>query len=266
MASAGGGTGTIIEIPDPMLGGGGGDLHATTLHASIWEQLLLHPRALLVLGSPNNPTGRTYSHDVVERWATEFPQATFLLDQVYADYASLAAPTRDAAALASGLHTTLLLDNVYTVRSLSKAFGLADLRIAYIVSTAANIERLSVRFNHKNVTGLMKHAIVTVLSAEHRLYYGYMARNMYMLKRLLLEQCRLAGYTCTDTPCNFVCLHTATEDAADALVEYLLQTASIRVRKAPHLHPPTLRVTIGTPLENQALIAALKAWRSPLAA
>jgi histidinol-phosphate aminotransferase len=80
--------------------------------------------ALVVIVSPNNPTGGVVSRDDVRRIAAAAPQALVLLDQAYIEYAD-----EDIASAA------LDLANVVVVRTMSKAWGLAGCRVGYAVGT-----------------------------------------------------------------------------------------------------------------------------------
>ena len=80
--------------------------------------------ALVVIISPNNPTGGVASRDDVRRIAAAAPQALVLIDQAYIEYAD-----EDIAPVA------LDLANVIVVRTMSKAWGLAGCRVGYAVGT-----------------------------------------------------------------------------------------------------------------------------------
>ena len=80
--------------------------------------------ALVVIVSPNNPTGCVASRDDVRRIAAAAPQALVLIDQAYIEYAD-----EDIDPVA------LDLANVIVVRTMSKAWGLAGCRVGYAVGT-----------------------------------------------------------------------------------------------------------------------------------
>lgn len=80
--------------------------------------------ALVAVVSPNNPTGLVITPHELERLSEAAPHSVILLDHVYADYAD-----RDLTGLASELA------NVVTVRTFSKAWGLAGCRVGYAVAS-----------------------------------------------------------------------------------------------------------------------------------
>ncbi|PYO93069.1 MAG: hypothetical protein DMD62_11215 [Gemmatimonadetes bacterium] len=81
--------------------------------------------AIVVIVSPNNPTGGVASRDDVRRIAAAAPRALLLLDQAYVEYAD--------ADIDPGV---LELPNVVVVRTMSKAWGLAGCRVGYAVGTS----------------------------------------------------------------------------------------------------------------------------------
>ena len=80
--------------------------------------------AMVVIVSPNNPTGGVASRDDVRRIAAAAPRSLLLLDQAYIEYAD--------EDLDPGV---LDLPNVVVVRTMSKAWGLAGCRVGYAVGT-----------------------------------------------------------------------------------------------------------------------------------
>lgn len=86
---------------------------------------------IIVVVSPNNPTGAVASLDDVRRMAAAAPQAMVLIDHAYVEYAD------------EDLTTAVLdLDNVVVVRTMSKAWGLAGCRVGYAVGAQRAIALL----------------------------------------------------------------------------------------------------------------------------
>jgi histidinol-phosphate aminotransferase len=91
----------------------------------------LQPRAMFVC-HPNNPTGQLAPTDKIRQWSDEFPQTLFIIDEAYIEFSP------GAVSL-----TKLVRDNIVVLRSMTKAHGLAGLRLGYAVSSPAVIELLS---------------------------------------------------------------------------------------------------------------------------
>jgi histidinol-phosphate aminotransferase len=80
--------------------------------------------AIVVIVSPNNPTGGVVSPDEVRRIAAAAPQSLVLIDQAYIEYAD------------EGLDPAVLdFPNVVVVRTMSKAWGLAGCRVGYAIGS-----------------------------------------------------------------------------------------------------------------------------------
>lgn len=87
--------------------------------------------SLVAVVSPNNPTGAVATARDLTRLSRSLPQATILVDLAYADFAS-----EDLTA------TALALENTVTIRTFSKAMGLAGLRVGYAMGSPETIRWL----------------------------------------------------------------------------------------------------------------------------
>ena len=101
--------------------------------ALIASTLRTHRPRALFLCNPNNPTGQCVAPEVIRQWAAEFPQTLFVIDEAYIEF------TSGTPSLA-GSDT----ENVIVLRSLTKAYSLAGLRLGYGVA-AAEIVRVLCR-------------------------------------------------------------------------------------------------------------------------
>lgn len=130
--------------------------------------------------NPNNPTGRQVSHqDMVPL----FDRTKLLVvDEVYADFDHLSVEeTKSQGSMIS--HN--IKENLIVIRSFSKAFGLAGLRIGYVVSSVRNINLLNRLQNPKAVTTSAKIAATTVLRCIE--YYRNCAQQMYFNKLRIVD-------------------------------------------------------------------------------
>ena len=92
--------------------------------------------SVLAVVSPNNPTGNTVSADSLRQMARELPNVLLLVDQAYAEF-------EDVRANDSLTHVVLNeIANGIVIRSFSKAWGLAGLRVGYALGSAVLIETL----------------------------------------------------------------------------------------------------------------------------
>ncbi|MEM2141942.1 MAG: histidinol-phosphate transaminase [Candidatus Thorarchaeota archaeon] len=88
------------------------------------------PDDMLFLCSPNNPTGNQYRDEDILRLMNEF-EGVLVLDEAYAEFGRT-----------SFVRIPMNLDNVIVLRTMSKAFGLASLRLGYCVANNLLVTRL----------------------------------------------------------------------------------------------------------------------------
>lgn len=94
---------------------------------------------LVFLCNPNNPTGAAVATDVIESWADDHPETLFVVDEAYLSFAA-----SGPQASTPGLRSTsgLEIENVATLRSMTKDYALAGLRLGYVVADSAVIDAL----------------------------------------------------------------------------------------------------------------------------
>ncbi len=103
---------------------------------------------LVYLANPNNPTGTWFDDAALDRFVARVPREVLIVvDEAYAEYV-------DAPDLSSALRLADRHPNLIVTRTFSKAYGLAGLRVGYLVahpSVVAVIERLRESFNVNNI-------------------------------------------------------------------------------------------------------------------
>lgn len=148
--------------------------------------------ALIVAVSPNNPTGATVPLADVAKVAAAVPHAVVLLDHAYVEFAD-ADPTVEA----------LRLPNVVVTRTLSKAWGLAGLRVGYVVGPAEVIGWLRVSGAPYAVAGpslVLAGARLVDGDADVAAFVGRVRDERRALEALLAE----LGATVERSQANFV--------------------------------------------------------------
>jgi histidinol-phosphate aminotransferase len=196
--------------------------------------------------NPNNPTGTHVPGDALEAFIDALPEDVLIVvDEAYAEYVT-AGDYRTMLPLAAQR------PNVMVTRTFSKVYGLAGLRIGYAITapeTIANFRRIQLPFS---VNSLGEVAAVEALRHQDRV--AERAKRNSEAIAYLTDQLRTRGYEVADSQTNFV--YVGFGDEADAAVDHL-HRAGIIVR--PVLPPGYLRITAGTPEENERLVAALDA-------
>jgi histidinol-phosphate aminotransferase len=196
--------------------------------------------------NPNNPTGTAVRREALERFLDAVPPGPLVvLDEAYREY------VRDPE-VPDGLELARQRDNVLVLRTFSKAYGLAGLRVGYAVGpehVIAALRKVQVPFS---VSHLAQAAAVASLDAADEL----LAR----VEATVAERGRVhaeltaAGYGVPASEANFVWLPLGERSAAFA--EHAL-AGGVVVRQ---YGADGVRVTIGRPEENDAFLAAARSF------
>ncbi len=208
------------------------------------------PDHLLVLVSPNNPTGQVVERAVIQRALGIEPARAVLVDEAYVDFAGAGASSVD------------LLDaypNLIVGRSLSKSL-LAGVRLGYAIARApliAALERLLFAPYHLN------HLQLAVAACFERLR-GHLADRVadVIAERGELEA-GLTGMGLEVWPsvANFILFRPGPTQPPAAVIYRRLLERGVRVRDASGFVglQGHLRVTVGLPRENERFLAELRA-------
>jgi histidinol-phosphate aminotransferase len=202
--------------------------------------------ALVFLAYPNNPTGNLFGAAEVERVVRAVP-GLVVVDEAYYAFAD-----------ASFLPRIAEFPNLVVLRTVSK-IGMAGLRLGYAVAAPEWIAELNKVRQPYNLNALTQ-AVAPVLLAEGAM----LAEQAVALKaertRLYAALATLPGVTVFPTQTNFA---LARVPDAPRWFE-ALRAAGILVKSLHGWHPlllHCLRITVGTPADNDALLAALKTLR-----
>jgi histidinol-phosphate aminotransferase len=201
---------------------------------------------VVVLNSPNNPTGSALPPDGVER-VLETTDALVLCDEAYQDFGG---PTAVPLLPSS--------PRVVVLRTFSKAFGLAALRFGYALAHPTLAREIAKGKLPYNVNAITLAAAATVM--EHADYRADRIRSLVATRDRTVERLRrLAGIAAYPSAANFVLLRCLSTPARDVF-RRLLDEHGILVRDlsgASEL-PQCLRVSIGTDEDMDAVVAALE--------
>lgn len=215
--------------------------------AAMLEAIERHRPALTYIAYPNNPTANLWDDAVIGRIAAAVGRQNGLVvfDEAYQPFASRSWLPR----LAEHPHALVL-------RTLSK-FGLAGVRLGYLCGAAELVAEIDKVRPPYNVSVLNAEAALFAL--EHADEY---ARQAAVIKaerqRLVARLCTLPGVQVFPSEANMVLVRVPDSAAAFAG----LKQRGVLVKHIAGLHPllaNCLRLTVGAPEENDAMIAALAA-------
>jgi histidinol-phosphate aminotransferase len=202
---------------------------------------------LALVVNPHAPTGRLESLATLEKIAREF-HGVLLIDEAYVDFAD-----HDALAL---LDPAKGLNNVLLLRTLSKGYSLAGLRFGYGMGHADLIAILDKARDSYNTDVLSQAAATAALG--HR---DEAARNW---QRVIDQRLRMTtdlearGYEVIPSQTNFILATPPANGANAGNIYRRLKEQGILVRYFDQERlNDKLRITIGTPQQNDALLAAL---------
>jgi len=208
---------------------------------------------IIFIANPNNPTGTLIDAPRMDAFVREVPEhAIVVLDEAYCDFAT------DFAA-ARGIEYSHSLDyvreerNVVVLRTFSKAHGLAGLRVGYGLGPAVLMQYFHRMRTTFSVSALAEAAALAALDDQE--HTGKTIANNRRGAEFLMSKLSEMGYRPIPTFANFI-YFDAGEDAG--ALSKRLQAGGIIVRPlGPWGIPTALRVTIGTPEQNELFIAAL---------
>ncbi len=200
---------------------------------------------LIFVCNPNNPTGTMVTAAEVEAFMAHVPeQAVVVFDEAYVEY------VRDPD-FPDSLRYVLGNRNVILLRTFSKIYGLAGLRIGYGITTPEITNLLNRIRPPFNANSLAQEAALAALDDEPHLRDS---RSLNETELAVVENgLKGLGFQPIPTQTNFVYFNVG-RDGRQVFDALLREGVIVR-----HIEGPMLRVTIGLPDENRRFLTALKA-------
>lgn len=204
---------------------------------------------LIVICNPNNPTGTITPAHKIKRFLDKIPEdIVVMIDEAYHHYA-------EHPEYESFDRYPVEGRNVIVVRTFSKVFGLAGLRIGYVIANEKITKRIRM-FNLRGLTNLVAHYAVPAALQDH----AFVEKTKEMTKAgkdYFYGEFAALGYRVPRSETNhiFVDMGIKTDPIVDKL-----KKKKIYIRRGSDWEKPTcVRISIGTMEENKALMKALKA-------
>jgi histidinol-phosphate aminotransferase len=199
---------------------------------------------MIFIANPNNPTGTINRKDEFDRMMERVPDDLLVvMDEAYYEYVV----DPDYAESMKYLRSE---KNILILRTFSKIYGLAGLRLGYGIARKeilTDMNRLRAPFNTSTIA--QKAGIAALTDKAH---IGRSRQVNEAGKEYLYRELGALGISFVPTEANFVYMPV---EGSVALYEKLLKTGVI-IRP---MGPNAVRVTIGLPEENRRFIGALKA-------
>jgi histidinol-phosphate aminotransferase len=203
---------------------------------------------IVYLANPNNPTGTIFTRQEFDRFYRHVPERVLIiLDEAYFEYA------KDNPRYPDSMHYRY--DNVITLRTFSKIYGLAGIRIGYGFAHEAligNLLKVKLPFE----PGTLAQAAGIGALADKEFLHRSLELNARGL-RLLTDAFRGMGLKVVPSCANFVMVTLADAMAARDLTEALLREGVIVRPLAAFGLPQCVRVSTGTDQDNARCIEAM---------
>jgi histidinol-phosphate aminotransferase len=208
------------------------------------------PRTKIIyLANPNNPTGTIFSREEFNKFYKHVPERVLiLLDEAYFEYAA------DNPRYPNSMHYRY--DNVITLRTFSKVYGLAGARVGYGFAHEELITQL-LKVKLPFEPSAMAQAAGIAALGDREWLHRSLELNAHGI-RYLTTELRALGFNVIPSEANFVMIPLAGKDVAARLVEAVLRKGVIVRPLTAFGLPHCIRVSTGTQEANEMFINALK--------
>ncbi|HET8924530.1 MAG TPA: histidinol-phosphate transaminase [Candidatus Acidoferrum sp.] len=202
---------------------------------------------VIYLANPNNPTGTAFSGKEFEEFLAKVPDGVLVvLDEAYIHYAV-------SVGLRDSVEAYRKRKNILILRTFSKVYGLAGLRIGYAIGRPELLAAMNKLRTPFNTSGVAQAGALAALD-DHEHVQRCIVTNAAERKRLS-EGLRKLGLRPVESEANFVFMEVGPE--AKALSGELLQLGVI-VRPLGWMgFPEAIRISVGTAEENDKCLAAM---------
>ncbi|MDE1861419.1 MAG: histidinol-phosphate transaminase [Thaumarchaeota archaeon] len=200
---------------------------------------------MLYLDSPNNPTGFQFPREQLERLIQSF-EGLVIIDEAYVEFADY-----------SIIEATKEMKNLIVLRTLSKSFGMAGLRVGYFVADKKFADAFSrvIQYPYPlNTLGIE----AGILALERSKYFAEVAGLVKRERGRITEKLReMSVFKVFDSKANFVLFAAggSSRRIHKALIE---QGIIIKNLGKVGPHDGCLRVTVGTPEMNSKFLTAIR--------
>ncbi|TAF77573.1 MAG: histidinol-phosphate transaminase [Bacteroidetes bacterium] len=203
---------------------------------------------MIILCSPNNPTGNCLSTKAIEKIVSNF-RGIVVLDEAYIDFA----PKKSFLPKLNHYH------NLVVLHTFSKAWGLANLRLGLAFASKEIIHVLNKVKPPYNISGLSQKIALEAMKNEK--LKDELVKNILEEREKLEQELEKLPFVTKIYPSDANFLLVKTLDGR-RLYHYLIEhKVIVRDRSNVKLCEGCLRITVGTASENETLIKELKSFK-----
>jgi histidinol-phosphate aminotransferase len=218
------------------------EAHFKVDSAAVADLLAKHRYRLVFLCNPNNPTGQVITHKDLRDWVSSQPETLFVVDEAYLPFNPQVASALDIQS-----------DNVLVLRSMTKDYALAGLRLGYAVASPDVIQALRLAQPPWSVNALAQTAGLAALADE-----SYLSKTVSAVldhKIDLITGLQANGFQPVPSQTHFFLLPVG--DGQKFRGRLLRRGIQVRDCNSFGL-PVYVRISTRLPEENARLLAALE--------
>ncbi|MBI5417938.1 histidinol-phosphate transaminase [Candidatus Poribacteria bacterium] len=207
---------------------------------------------VIFIANPNNPTGTIVTADEMNEFMAKIPQhIVVVLDEAYYEFTNKKIIPDSLKYISNSLR-------VITLRTFSKIYGLAGLRIGYAVSTPEIIQNMNKVRCPFNVNSLAE--IGAIAAIDDKKYIEKTQKLMSKEKKYIYKELDKLKVKYLPSETNFILIHSG--DRSQSIFESLLKEGVIVRPMGMYKLGEWLRITIGTHIMNKKFINKFAALHS----
>jgi len=209
----------------------------------------LTPNGGVIFPNPNAPTGRLLALGEIERLLANNQDSVVVIDEAYIDFGGQ-----------SAVELVERYPQLLVTRTLSKSHALAGLRVGYAIGQPHLIEALNRVKDSFNSYPLDRFAQAGALaSMEDRAYFESICAKVVATRTRLVTEMEKLGFKVLPSAANFIFARHPEHEGAKLAAALRERSVIVRHFSKPARIAPFLRITVGTDVQCDMLLAALKA-------
>ena len=203
---------------------------------------------IIFIANPNNPTGTMVSGEEFREFMKSVPEGVIVcMDEAYYEFVTAPDFPDTLSYIKEGAPILVL-------RTFSKIYGLAGLRVGYGVANSGIMDYMNRVRQPFNVNSLAQVAAMAAL--EDKAHLEKTRQNNSEGLKFLLGELRALGFECVDTQANFFLVKVGD---GKGVYDALLRKGVIVRPMASYNLPEYIRITVGLPEENRRFLESFKA-------
>ncbi len=204
------------------------------------EAANLYKPKIVILCTPNNPTGYVTSREDIIKLLDSVKNSLVIIDEAYADFSEI-----------SGIDLIGRYENLVVMRTLSKAFGLAGLRVGAMIANAETVKYIWKVKVPYNINILSQCAAEMALENIDRV--NEYINSVRKLREDLAESLKSLNFTVYPSGSNFLFVKSPVDNLFEKLMD-----CGVLIRKFNYKNGVFNRITVGTKEENEILTEEIK--------